>query len=54
MTHKTDDRTIQRPKPQRAETAERPKTERPAEAQRQPQRFGPRRTPRLPAYVRHG
>ena len=51
MTHKTD--TTHRPKPQRAEKSERPKTDRPAAAPRQPQRFAPKRAPRLPAYVRH-
>ncbi len=51
MTHKTDDRTTCHGKPQRAEKAEH--SERPAPAQRQPQRFAPKRTPRLPAYVRH-
>lgn len=53
MTSKTETRAL-RSKPQPAEQAEREtKTERPALLQRKAPRPAAKRTPRLPAYVRH-
>lgn len=53
MTTKLETRTL-RSKPQCADKAERPaEPEKPALLQRKAPRPAPKRTPRLPAYVRH-